>query len=189
MPSSLPMQSVQQAPCHPLYQKEVREYRQTMYRDGASVRIEESGRSGVVRKVEPSAEAYVDFVLYPSNSTQATSGSHPHEALHHHPAPKRRGAGSCSNSNATSAKQSSRSRAKPAIVHGALGSSEILENRAKVAFRSSEWPRPPPTPHLTRLSTPELPGLDEAPFCDCGVGEHIVKRCLTCSKEVDPWLM
>ena len=185
--SSSPMPSVQKAPYHSLCQKGVHGYRQTMYHDGASVCIEESRRSGVARKVEPSTETFVDFVLYPTSSTESTPRSHPHEALHNHPAPKRRVAGSNSYPHVTSAKHSSRSRAKPAIVHGALGSSELLGIGARSALQSSAGPTPPPTPRLKRLPTPELPGLDEAPFCDCGVGEHIVKRCTVCSKEVDLW--
>jgi hypothetical protein len=52
---------------------------------------------------------------------------------------------------------------------------------------SKRWvePTPPPTPRLGRLPSPELPDLDEAPFCECDKAA-LMTYCMTCRKEVDP---
>lgn len=45
-------------------------------------------------------------------------------------------------------------------------------------------PTPPPTPRLGLLPTPELPDLDEAPFCECDQA-IVVRCCASCKKTVD----
>ncbi|KAF1835779.1 hypothetical protein BDW02DRAFT_495117 [Decorospora gaudefroyi] len=166
------------------------DYRQTMYHDGAGLRIAESRRrSGMVRKVEPSAQAYVDFVLYPANDAETSLRSHPDEVEQHHPASRAATGESRSRSHVTFAKRSSKIRAKPVIVHGIAKSTETLSDKTKASLQTSADPTPPPTPRPARLSTPDLSELDEAPFCDCGFEPHVVKRCATCGKTVDLWSM
>jgi hypothetical protein len=43
---------------------------------------------------------------------------------------------------------------------------------------------PPPTPRLRRLSSPEIPDLDVAPFCACDEA-NLVAYCTACKKKGD----
>lgn len=182
--SSSPMQSVQYTPLLSSHQAEVHEYRQTMYHDKTGVQIAECRRrAGVTRRVEPSTQTYVDFILYPANSTQSSSKVPTHDSSRR--AVQDMKLDESSNPHVTSAKHSS--RPKPAIIQRASESRRILPSEDKTSFSFSGEPTPPPTPRMFRLPTPELPDLKEAPFCNCGVRRHVVKRCTTCSKEVDLW--
>lgn len=186
MPSPSSMQSVQHKPVSSLYQAKVHDYRQTVYHDKAGVRIAECRRrAGVTHRVESSTRTYVDFILYPADSTQSSSKAHTHGSLRR--AVPDMKPGESSRAHVTHAKHSSRSRPKPTIIQRASEPRRILPNGDKMSFSFSGEPTPPPTPRLSRLPTPELPELKEAPFCDCGIKSHMVKRCRTCRKEVDLW--
>lgn len=183
------MQQVQSTSNPPSYHEETRRYRQTMYHDKAGVQIAESRRrGGGARKVESPTQTYTDFVLYPTDSIKSSSRSHSYDSSRCS-APKVRERESYSIPHVTSAKHSSKVRPKPAIIQRALEPRRKLSGEEKRSFYFPEEPTPPPTPRLTRLPTPELPDLKEAPFCDCGVGVHVVKRCRICNKEVDLWPM
>jgi hypothetical protein len=185
MSSPSPTQSVQHTPTISIHQEEVHRYRQTIYHDKAGVRVAESRRrTGLARKVETSAQTYVDFVLYPMDSIQSTSESYSHDSWCC-AAPKVRVTKSCSKPHVTYAKHSSKIRPKPAIIQRTSEPRRKLSEGEKTGFDFLEEPTPPPTPRLPRLPTPELLDLNEALFCDCGIGGHIVKRCRTCNKEVD----
>ncbi|KAF2741041.1 hypothetical protein EJ04DRAFT_112712 [Polyplosphaeria fusca] len=46
-------------------------------------------------------------------------------------------------------------------------------------------PTPPPTPKLGgRLPTPDIPELNEAPFCGCCVSPHVVRYCASCGRDI-----
>ncbi|USP81050.1 uncharacterized protein yc1106_08324 [Curvularia clavata] len=184
MPSPSPMQSFQYKPMSSSHQAEVHDYRQTMYHDKAGVQIAECRRrAGVTRKVEPSTQTYVDFILYPESSIDSSSKAHIHD-YSRRALPDMK-LGESSKPHVTSAKDSSRSRPKPAIIQRTSESRRMLPSGEKMSSYFSGEPTPPPTPRMLRLPTPELPDLKEAPFCNCGIRGHVVKRCRTCSKEVD----
>jgi hypothetical protein len=189
MPSSPSMQLFRQAATLPVPQQDANHYRQTVYHDGAGLQIAETRRrSGIVRSVEMPAQAYVDFILYPGDDTPLSPRSRQNEASQHHPAPRTWTARSESDPHVTSAKRSSRLKPKPMIVQRTAGSNvQPLSDTTKIPYHTSAGPTPPPTPRLARLSTPDFSDLDEAPFCDCGIEAHVVKRCKACSKELDLW--
>jgi hypothetical protein len=187
MPSSPSMQVFRQAAILPVPQQDVNHYRQTVYQDGAGLQIAETRRrSGIVRSGP--TQAYVDFILYPGDDTPPSPRSRQNEVSQHHPAPRTATAKSESGPHVTSAKRSSRLKPKPMIVQRTAGSNnQPLSDSTKVPYHTSAGPTPPPTPRLARLSTPDFSDLDEAPFCDCGIEAHVVKRCTACSKELDLW--
>ncbi|CAN9433972.1 unnamed protein product [Alternaria sp. RS040] len=182
-------QSALQASALLLKKQDTHEYRQTTYHDGSNVQIAESRRRRWADwKVEPPVQGYTDFVLYP----KADEDSYPQSSFEHvssqpHPAPRRKVAERSSELHVTSAKRSSKVRSKSVILHAEAKSSEGLPLKTKAAMNSSAGPTPPPTPRLSRLSTPEFDDMDEAPFCGCGVEAHVVKRCTKCRKEVGLW--
>lgn len=187
MPSSSPMQSVQHTPLPSSHQAEAHDYRQTIYHDKAGVQIAECRRRArVTRRVEPSSQTYVDFVLYPADSIQPSSKVHTHDSPCR-AVPQRKSSESSSKPHVTFAKHSSRIKPKPAIIQQASEPQRILSSGVKTTSSFSGEPTPPPTPRLPRLPTPELPEFRETPFCNCGIRSHVVKRCRTCSKEVDIW--
>ncbi|KAH7561865.1 hypothetical protein BM1_02969 [Bipolaris maydis] len=184
---SLPMQQVQSKSNLLPRQEETCRYRQTIYHDKAGVQIAESRRRAAgARKVDLPTQTYTDFVLYPTDSIEPSSRSHSYDSSRCS-ASKFRERESYSTPHVTSAKHSSKARQKPAIIQRALEPRRILSGDEKRQIYLPEESTPPPTPRSTRLSTPELPDLKEVPFCDCGVGGHIVKYCKTCNKEVDRW--
>ncbi|KAE8867932.1 hypothetical protein PTNB29_01843 [Pyrenophora teres f. teres] len=188
MPSSPSTHLVPQTTVSLLEKKAVHNIRQTMYRDGAGFQIAESRRhSGMVRKAGSSTQAYVDFVLYPSDDLPVSRKSYSGETFHQHPAPRRRAAEPVSGLHVTSAKHLSKARPKPVIVQQAIQSSRTLSDKTKASSQTASDPRPPPTPWLARLPTPELSDLDEALFCDCGAAGHVVNCHTSCGKENDLW--
>jgi hypothetical protein len=61
-------------------------------------------------------------------------------------------------------------------------------------FKGSQEPRrqywtevstPPSTPRIRRLSTPELSGAEDTPFCDCNNQREVVRCCTSCRRQVD----
>ena len=188
MPSSPSMQSFGQASALPLKKQEMHEYHQTTYYDGSHVQIAESRRHPwAVRKVEPSVQAYTDFVLYPEENRHLNPRSGFEEVSSQaHPTLRMRAA-EPSPIHVTLAKHSSKVRSKPVSLHSSAKSSQSLPLEAKATLHTSTDPTPPPTPRIDRLSTPDLSDLDEAPFCDCGVALHVAKRCTECNMEVDLW--
>jgi hypothetical protein len=190
MPSSPSMHSTKQAAAQPVRQQEFNDYRQTMYHYGAGLQIAESRcHSGIARNVGWPAQSYLDFVLYPTNNPSPSPRSHSPQASQQHPALHATAADPRSVPHVTSAKHSSKSRTRPVIVHEAAKSIETLPDKTRVSYQKSAGPTPPPTPRLARLATPDLSDLDEAPFCNCGVEAHVVKRCTACSRELDLWAM
>jgi hypothetical protein len=186
MPSSSTMQSARQPTTHPVRVQEVNDYRQTVYYDGAGLQIAESRRhSGIVRDVGGPTQTYVDFVLYPTNDAPASSPARSSKASHRDPAQPTSAANSNSGLHVTSAKRSSKAKSKPIIAQRTPGSDDQVADKTKTPYHTSAGPTSPPTPRLARLSTPDFSDLDEAPFCDCGVEAHVVKRCTACSKELD----
>ncbi|KAI2484714.1 hypothetical protein Ptr902_03654 [Pyrenophora tritici-repentis] len=186
MPSSPSISSVHQAAASQLDKKAVHGYRQTMYRDEAGCQIAESRRhSDMARKARSSTQAYVDFVLYPSDDLPVSPRSYSGETLHQHPAPRRRTADPIPGLHMTSAKHLSKARPKPVIVQQTTQSSRTLSDKTKASLQTASGSRPPPTPRSARLPTPELSDLDEPLFCDCGVAGHIFKCCTSCGKEID----
>ncbi|ORY11616.1 hypothetical protein BCR34DRAFT_317995 [Clohesyomyces aquaticus] len=64
---------------------------------------------------------------------------------------------------------------KPSLV----AESEVIQSSTPLVLT------PPPTPKIGRLPTPELPDLDERPFCDCCVEAHVAKYCASCRCKLD----
>jgi hypothetical protein len=182
------MYSTRQPAAHPVRPEEINDYRQTRYHGRVGLSIAESRRrSGIVRNVGRPTQSYVNFILYPTNDASLSPRSHQNEASRHHPAPRTSAAKSRSEPHVTSAKHSSKVKSQPVMVHGPAKSIEALCDNTKASYQTSAEPTPPPTPRLARLSTPDFSDLDEAPFCDCGIEAHVVKRCTACSKELDLW--
>ncbi|KAH8624437.1 hypothetical protein IG631_21176 [Alternaria alternata] len=189
MPSTPYMQSSLQASDFLLKKQDTHEYRQTTYHDGSNVQIAESRRHRWADwKVEPPVQGYTDFVLYPKGDEDSYSqSSFEQVSSQSHPAPRRKVAEPSSELHVTYAKRSSKVRSKSVILHTEAKSSEGLLWKTKTAMNSFAGPTPPPTPRLSRLSTPEFDDMDEAPFCGCDVEAHVVKRCTKCRKEVGLW--
>ncbi|KAH6870030.1 hypothetical protein BKA58DRAFT_169854 [Alternaria rosae] len=188
--SSPSLQSTHQAPAMSEQKQEGYGYRQTTYHNGRGVQIEESRRrSWALRKVEPPVQTYTDFVLYPLDNNHTYPRSSLRQVEQSHPALRGRatGLGERHVTHVTSAKHVSKGKSKPVVIHGSAKSNRELPVESKGVSNSSAGPTPPPTPRLGRLPTPELDDLDEAPFCDCGVESHVIKRCTECGLEVDPW--
>jgi hypothetical protein len=76
----------------------------------------------------------------------------------------------------------SRSRAKPVIIQHPPDAPKGVTNNEmkKTAFIQIDVPTPPPTPRPGRLPTPDIPDLEERPFCDCCEGSTRFKYCTSC---------
>lgn len=84
----------------------------------------------------------------------------------------------------TSTVSSSKTSAKP-VVYQASSSTNSEDKEAIAPPAALAMPTPPPTPKVDRLPTPELPELDDSPFCDCCVEVHVVKYCASCGVDLN----
>jgi len=80
-----------------------------------------------------------------------------------------------------------RSRGKPVIIQQSPDASKDMTKAQlkNTGFFQNAIPSPPPTPRLGRLPTPDIPELDESPFCDCCDGSSRFKYCTFCGCEID----
>jgi hypothetical protein len=94
----------------------------------------------------------------------------------------------------TVAKHAPKSRLKVIVERkGRRNEPESVEETSRV-FEQSQEPRrqywtqvltPPSTPRIRRLSTPELSGAEDTPFCDCNNQRKVVRCCASCRRLVD----
>jgi hypothetical protein len=94
----------------------------------------------------------------------------------------------------TVAKHASKSR--PKIIVERQERRNGSENTAETfqIFKGLQGPRqqyctevstPPSTPRIRRLSTPELSGAEDTPFCDCNNQRKVVRCCTSCRRQVE----
>lgn len=74
-------------------------------------------------------------------------------------------------------------KASTIIARSAAQYLTTVEVETRLRGQKWEEPTPPPTPRLDRLPSPELPDLDEAPFCECDQGT-VLCYCTSCKKRV-----
>jgi hypothetical protein len=164
-----------------------RRYRQTVYHDPTIRYVTETRRrSDMIRGFELPEGNFGDLVLYPPMDPTA---SPPHSrsmgALReYHSAPSSTRSPNAAD-HVTDAKHSTNVRPKAVIIMEKPKSSEENRSGLERSILPSRGTKPPPTPRLTRLPSPELSDLDERPFCECGVNAHVIKTCKTCEKSQD----
>jgi hypothetical protein len=87
-------------------------------------------------------------------------------------------------------------KSRPKVIVERQGWRNGPENVAETSrvFKESQGPRrqywtevitPPSTPRIRRLSTPELSGAEDTPFCDCNTQRKVVRCCKSCRRQVD----
>jgi hypothetical protein len=163
--------------------------RQTVYDDGRSrCIVEHRRRSEMVRDIEANHIEHSSVWSIPdinmkktpnlqylgrsqSPSFAASSTRSPREAL--------------TSSRDKDAKPLSNKTKAVVIVPVSLETNELSVTKRNGTSQHWGEPTPPPTPRLTRLPTPELSDLGDAPFCECD--EVALRRyCNSCRKDIDP---
>lgn len=179
-----PSPSVQVLAALPYKTKISTKYRQSAYRNGQVIQIHESrrGRSAEVpeasirvcrRQQQPRLQKHSNMVdSRVLVSTEDHLQTQPRMEVEQH-------AGACgwSRSHVPKVSTTPPRPAKPVIIHTPTSG----RNDQHSYFGNTNIDTPPPTPKLRRLSTPDLPDLVGAPFCDCLMERPISKmHCATC---------
>ncbi|KAF2190736.1 hypothetical protein K469DRAFT_391746 [Zopfia rhizophila CBS 207.26] len=159
-------------------------YRQTTIQDGKVVLVHEHRRRSHVtvlsrlsapNRQDPSSTMAEDQ----KSSKDVTPGK-----VNRSSRPNLKGWDSRHTPHVTQATQpASRPRPKAVVIHGPTPI-KATPKMSSGLFGLSTLPSPPPTPKIERLPTPELPDLDEAPFCDCCIDAHVVKYCASCACDI-----
>ncbi|KAH7361251.1 hypothetical protein BKA66DRAFT_573599 [Pyrenochaeta sp. MPI-SDFR-AT-0127] len=180
-PSAFP---TQQAPIDPFHSLDFEKYRQTVYYDDAGWHVAEScRRSRVDPDVLPAPNTHLDWTLFPVQDAPASLKLRPVDA-----SSRSSPFGSDIEKtglamHVTSAKRRScKVKPKVVIVDEARKQCGPRSSKTKTNLQAYSDRTPPLAPRLRRLTTPDLPDLDESPFCNCGVGAHVIKLCASCNK-------
>ncbi|KAF2865321.1 hypothetical protein BDV95DRAFT_256881 [Massariosphaeria phaeospora] len=165
------------------YSSNSSQYRKVEYHDGMIIRIAESRRRSHVtlsRTLSTSSRRsqYTDTSIDYSRSTRSDPTG-PYDQSHSSFSTT----SPASLSYLTSVPHSSSRRRAKAVIIQASTSEEPKSKEAYPYFDASSMLTPPPTPRIERLSTPELPDLDETLFCDC-CASHDLKSCASCGREL-----
>lgn len=185
--SSQPKSSAQQAPRDLFQSRDLRKYRQTVYHDGAGRHVAESCcRSRVDRNVKSAPTTGLDWTLYPVQNEPMPPKRRPVDTSPRKPSSESDSEMSGLAEHVTSAKRRSCAvRPKVVIIDEARQRCVSRINKTRILLQAPSDLTPPPTPRLRRLATPDLSDLDESPFCDCGVGSHVITLCTSCTKEFE----
>ncbi|KAF2497829.1 hypothetical protein BU16DRAFT_326352 [Lophium mytilinum] len=167
------------------------EYRRVESHDGAVVRVQEYRRHAS----SPAGAAASDQTSGSRNSARQTGGSSMKAANR---SKKQRKTSrqlvveaECSGLRSESSRhvmdispRLSRSHAKAIIhQHSPDPAQSVTETPLKMkntGFMQPDLPSPPPTPKMGRLPTPDIPDLDEKPFCNCCEESSRFKYCTSC---------